>query len=92
MLESSVRRGTLCDRQHTERRPLERTREGLLVGLFFLEGSPVEWRTGDLESGCSPLPLTLGSRLWPHPSHKEREKQRGYITMQSSFSKVSAEL
>lgn len=36
---------------------------GLPVGLFFLVGSPAEWRPGGLESGLYPLPLTSGSVL-----------------------------
>lgn len=61
------------------------------VGLFFLVGSPAEWRPGGLESGLYPLPLTPGSVLdlslpspqeeamvlTPYPGHKKPEEQKG---------------
>lgn len=87
-----MKRAPLCD--STGEGVCRGYREGLpIVGLFFLVGSPVEWRPGGLESGLYPLPLASGSVLNlsfsfpggrhgydPHPGHKEPEVLRSGMT------------
>lgn len=74
MLVNSVRRETLCDSTRGQV-----FGEDLLVGLFFFSGvssGMEDWGSGE-----------WALRLYPHPSHKEKEEHRGYRTGPRSLGK-----